>query len=661
VPSAPKLLPIVVGNQSLTVPFVDSTLSTSQSVTSHQYSINKGATWISIGSATSPIFIDGLVNGATTYVQVRGVGSNGVGASSARVGAIPGTVASAPSISSVVPASGRLTVNFAPPSDTGGRKITNYQYSTNGGTTWVTPSPAKVKSPLLIADLPNGYAYDVTLRAVTALGSGASATIVSQNLEFGTAVLNLSLSQVTNGPTSFIRFANLTGARPNLFSKISFAITPKTGSTTKAISATFSKHYLVNNGYFDSTAGTIKLPIFGLYENYANTVDVKYFEGTVLAKSLSLEINTPAWVDPYGSAALYRNPEKVVPRNKDVTLDFSYFMLKSGSTGSSPVVIDTDGEIRWVGIKNEATHSSIFLGNGMYVGSGSSITRTELDGRYGLLGDYSTSDKVTNIGHHNYDLGKDGILVEVDRTSEIEAAILEVNPVTGQVIRTFDLASILENDMTAYGDNPAGFVRRNVDFFHNNSATYWAAQNTLVVSSRENFVIGIDYTTQRIKWILGDTTKLWYSYPSLRRYALTLTGNSVPPIGEHALSITADNHLMLFDNGKESLVQSPAGLSRFESVPRQYQIDLGAMTATETWKFAHNPVVYSPICSSIYQDGASYLVDYASENLWVGSPLRVRMVGLDANKNVGFEYLYPGNWETGWNASPIHLDGLTFN
>jgi hypothetical protein len=35
-------------------------------------------------------------------------------------------------------------------------------------------------------------------------------------------------------------------------------------------------------------------------------------------------------------------------------------------------------------------------------------------------------------------------------------------------------------------------------------------------SSRENFVIAIDYDSGNIKWILGDPTKHWYEFQSLR-------------------------------------------------------------------------------------------------------------------------------------------------
>jgi len=660
-PPAPKLIKLTAGDSQITVQYADSTSYVAQSIIKHEYSIDRGVTWNSTPTLTSPFTISGLVNGVNTYVQVRAIGSNGTGPSSARSSVKPGGPASAPSITSVLPASAQMSVAFTAPNNSGGHLVTNYQYSVDGGTTWIVRSPASVASPLVISGIPNGYAYQVVLRAVTSTGAGAISNIVNQNLEFGTPVLNLQQTQIIAGPTVFIQFANFTGVRSTLFSKMSFEIVPKSGSTTKAVSATFSKAYLVNNGYFDASAGTIKLPIFGLYSNYENTVIVRYFEGSILAKQMSITVTTQAWRDPYGPDALYKNPELIVKRDNSIPLDYSYFMLKATATGSSPVVIDTDGEVRWVGVKNGGSQSSIFYGNGMYVGNGTSINRTELDGRYKQLARYAASDDVTFLGHHNYDRGRDGILIEVNRSTETEAAILEIDPVTGSVLRTFDLATIIERNMLAFGDNPSGFVRRDVDFFHNNSAAYWAEQNTLVVSSRENFVIGIDYTTQQIKWILGDQTKLWYSYPSLRRYALTLSTGSVAPIGQHGVSMTSDGQLMLFDNGKESLVQSPAGASRHESVPRKYRIDPVAMTASETWNYQHDPVVHSPICSSIYQDGSSYLVNYASENLWQSTRLYVRVMGLDANKRIAFEYRYPGNWDTGWNASPLHLDGLVFD
>ena len=121
------------------------------------------------------------------------------------------------------------------------------------------------------------------------------------------------------------------------------------------------------------------------------------------------------------------------------------------------------------------------------------------------------------------------------------------------------MAEIISAAMIAGGDDPAEFVYPSpTDWFHNNSCTYDRATDTLLVSSRENFVIGIDYETSTIKWILGDPTKKWYEFPSLQAFALALAPDSLPPIGQHSLSITYDQHLLLLDNGlKQCLSRAP--------------------------------------------------------------------------------------------------------
>ena len=660
VPTAPKLQLVSLGNGQASLLITAPSGITAASVIGYQLSKDDGASWNDVSINAGALNVSGLTNGVNTYLRLRAIGTNGAGVRSNHVIAKPFTNPTAPVLGTVVAASGQLTATFTAPSDNGGSLIKNYQYSTDGGATWISRSPVKITSPLVVTGLTNGSTYDFTLRAVTALATGAPTQVTQVPLTFGLLPLNVQLGAVTNGATPFIRFVKISGVRPGVLSNISFAIAPKSGSATLPISATYSKAYLLRNNYLDVGLGVATIPVFGLYSNYSNSVSFKYFEGSNLGATLTASVSTPVWTDPYGPSDLYKNPVRVVPRNNNVALDFSYFMMKSASTGSDPVVLDTDGEVRWVGVNNEPSQSSIFYKNAMYVGTGSHLTRTQLDGRYAQVADYRTSNGATNTGHHNYDPGKFGFLLETDTTSNVESTILEVDS-EGAVLNTFDLAAIIEADMVQYGDNPSGFVRRGADWFHNNAAVYWPAQDTLVVSSRENFVIGIDYTTKKIKWILGDNTKLWHQYPSLRRYELTMAAGSLAPIGQHAVSITSDNQLMLFDNGKESMNQSPVGATRYYSAPRKYQINLTAMSATETWHYDHSPAIWSPICSSIYQDGSSYLINYASENLWGSGPLYVRMVAIDSAKNIAFEYRYPGNWGTSWNTSPIHLENLIFN
>jgi len=660
VPTSPSIALLSVGNKQASVSAGPPVGITARTVIGYQLSKDDGVTWNDVSVDAGALNITGLTNGVSTYLRLRAIGTNGAGARSSRVIAKAFTNPTAPTLGTITTASGKFTALFTAPTDNGGSTITNYQYSLDGGATWITRSPARSTSPLVVTGLANGQTYNFSLRAVTALATGASSEVSSIPLAYGLAPLSLQVGAVTDGATPFIRFVKISGVRPGVLSNISFTIAPKPGSATLPISATYSKSYLIRNNYLDVALGVATIPVFGLYANYSNSVSFKYFEGSNLGASVNATVATPVWTDPYGPSDLYKNPTRIVPRNNNVALDFSYLMMKSGSTGSNPVVLDTDGEVRWVGVNNEPSQSSIFYKNAMYVGTGSHLTRTQLDGRYSQVADYRTSNGATNTGHHNYDPGKFGFLVETDTTTNVESTILEVDG-EGVVLNTFDLAAIIEDDMLQYGDNPAGFVRRPADWFHNNAAVYWPAQDTLVVSSREDFVIGIDYTTKKIKWILGDNTKLWHQYPSLRRYELAMAAGSLAPIGQHAVSITSDNQLLLFDNGKESLVQSPVGATRYYSAPRKYQIDLTNMTATETWHFEHSPAIWSPICSSIYQDGTSYLVNYASENFWGTGPLYVRIVGIDSAKNIAFEYRYPGNWGTSWNTSPIHLENLIFN
>jgi hypothetical protein len=196
------------------------------------------------------------------------------------------------------------------------------------------------------------------------------------------------------------------------------------------------------------------------------------------------------------------------------------------------------------------------------------------------------------------------------------------------------------------------------------NATYYnRADDSVIVSSRENFVICIDYHTGAIKWILGDPTKKWYQFPSLRKFALTLAPGSLPPIGEHGVSVTYDQHLLLFDNGNPSNFQRPIGEARNFSSPRKYKLDLNTKIATEVWNYEANHILNSPICSSVYEDAPlNYLIDYAFSNssLQTGQGL-AELLGLDGTGHRVFWYTYETMFcNTAYNSRIIHLENTKF-
>jgi len=462
------------------------------------------------------------------------------------------------------------------------------------------------------------------------------------------------------GVTPFISNLSLTASDTTDLKSIQFTIAPKPGSVTRALSGTYANYYLVNRGFENPQTGEIMLPVYGLYAGRANTVTLTYRFTDGSSKQAHTTITTAAYVDQCG----YNNATLLQPRTDSTDLSYDYiFISNGGCEGNSPVIIDTDNAVRWVSptsILNALNASSLFINNAVYETQGATLRRVDLDGTITWQGDYS-SEGVENF-HHNIDPGKTGALLEADTTAYYESVVMEVD-FSGKLLKTWNLADIISAAMRAGGDDPSQFVFRrtpqsNNDWFHNNAVTYNRADDSLLVSSRENFVICIDYETGAIKWILGDPTKKWYQFPSLRQFALRLAPGSLPPIGQHGLSITYDEALLLHDNGNPSSFQHPVGQMRPFSSPRKYQVDLTRKLATEVWNYEQNQSVYSPICSCVYEDAPlNYLIDFASAN----SISNAILLGLDAAGNKIFWYQYATRGcNTAYNSRPIHLENTNF-
>ena len=493
----------------------------------------------------------------------------------------------------------------------------------------------------------------ITSRIAVALVAGLTLAVISDGaIGLGpTAASALpKVESVSEGSTPFIGDITISGV-PRSATSFSFSVEPKPGTFSEPVSATFTRRYLNRNDYF-STATTVTIPVFGLYDDYDNTVTIAMKSSSGRATTLSHELTSSVWSGPCRDTLV--DATKVVVPSASVELDYSFFMLKTWACDAHPIVMDIDGNIRWVGTAGAAQQGSTFFRNNFYVGNDSDLYEITPFGDHASVGNYSSDGYATF--HHNIDPGRVGMLLEFNRYPDQESDVIEVDA-NGEVLETWDVADIVRTAMIKGGDDPSAFVRQGDDWFHNNAATYWKQKNQLVLSGREDFVIGIGYDDDKIKWILGDPDKAWHDYPSLRAFALDYPEGTDPPIGQHAVSFTSAGNLMMFNNGFASYFHTPSGDSRSTSFPQQFSLNLKKRTATEVWRFDHSPAVWSPICSSIYQHGTSYLVNYASED-WGD---RIRLVGLDKHKNIGFELTINGvDWSWGWNAYPFDFAGMRF-
>ena len=488
----------------------------------------------------------------------------------------------------------------------------------------------------------------------TSLRDGLLASVVALcPVDAAHASGKVTITGESAGPTPFIAYiyASISG---ELLASVGFVVTPKVGSVTRPITASATAAYLTAHGALNGNS--LIVPVFGLYAGQTSTIGLAFTFTDGSSVQTTIPVKAAAYVDP---CAEVNEPTFENNRTSTGELNFDYFLVKDYCSSSDPAIFDTDGNIRWVGIANAGSLPGLFYNNGIYTSdTKTGVNRLDLFGMVTKIGDYA-SIGVTSTNPHNIDPGRNGLIVDVNTGTELEAGAIEINSTTGAVLQDWDMGQIISAAMIAGGDDPSQFVYPDgsTDWFHMNSTAYNPADNTLIVSSRENFVIDVDYDVpadgvRKIHWILGDTTKHWYQFASLRKYALTTATGTLPPIGQHAVSIDTAGNLLLFDDGYGSQFQSPPGITRGYSVVNSYKIDTAARTAAAVYGYDPQPSIYSYICGSAYDAGAgSHLVDFAT----AAGDTTAEIQGLGTNNTLVFDLKLPETdyCSVGWNASLI--------
>jgi hypothetical protein len=136
-----------------------------------EQSDDRGDTWTAVGTPTgTTLTVPGLTNGTSVRFRIAASNAAGYGPTTDSADVSPRTEPGAPTVTGVKVANGTLTIAFDAPSSDGGAKITGYEYTLDGGATWIPAS--STTSPLIVRGLANGTKYTVGLRAVNAAGGG---------------------------------------------------------------------------------------------------------------------------------------------------------------------------------------------------------------------------------------------------------------------------------------------------------------------------------------------------------------------------------------------------------------------------------------------------------------------------------------------------------
>jgi hypothetical protein len=195
VPEPPTNLSATPGNTFALIEFTAGSDGGSP-ILNYEYSTDDGVTFRAFSPAdnTSPLAIttlssDGLTplsNGTTYFIRLKAVNANGTSTGSSNVSVTPSTIPDAPTSLSATPGNQEASIYFTAGAD-GGSPLTNYEYSTDNGSTFRALSPADTFSPVTITTLSsdgvtpltNGTTYTIRLKAVNANGSSVASSSIS--------------------------------------------------------------------------------------------------------------------------------------------------------------------------------------------------------------------------------------------------------------------------------------------------------------------------------------------------------------------------------------------------------------------------------------------------------------------------------------------------
>lgn len=366
------------------------------------------------------------------------------------------------------------------------------------------------------------------------------------------------------------------------------------------------------------------LPIYGLYADYNNKVDISYTlsDGKKITKQV--EIQTNKLPDDFVL------PTSVKKDSSKLTNDLYFF---TPSSKGYTCAYDVNGDVRWY-LSNNAVWDNTRLKNGHMMVSTERLVNSPyyMTGLYeiDLLGHIYNEYSLKGGYHHDYfELPNGNLLVASDdfnnESGTVEDYIVELDRTTGNIIKTWDLKDIL-NMEDGKSENWSSY-----DWFHNNSVWYDEATNSITLSGRhQDAVINIDYTSGKLNWIIGDPTN-WSS--EYQKYFFTPVGEDFEwQWSQHAAMITPEGYVFIFDNGNNKSKDSSKYVDATNSYSRgvMYKIDTDKMTIEQVYEYGkeRGSSFYSPYISD---------VDYLSKNHYiVHSGGVVYVDGKNSNQPAGF-------------------------
>ena len=332
------------------------------------------------------------------------------------------------------------------------------------------------------------------------------------------------------------------------------------------------------------------LPILGLYPGKVNKINIEY--GDV---KKTLKIKTEKLPEDFIM------PTEIEKDEDELTNDLYFF---TPSSSGYTCAYDVNGDVRWY-LTNKATWKIDRLENGHLLVSTERLVNSPyyLTGLYemDMLGKIYVEYSLPGGYHHDYyEMPNGNILVASDDfnndSGTVEDYIVELDRETGKIVKTIDLKDIL-NMEDGKSENWVDY-----DWFHNNSVWYDEKTNSITLSGRhQDAVINIDYDTEKLNWIIGDSTNWSKEY---QKYFFTPEGDDFEwQWSQHAAMITPEGYVFIFDNGNNKSKNKDEYVDAEDSYSRgvMYKIDTEKMTIKQVFEYGkeRGSEFYSPYISDV--------------------------------------------------------------
>ena len=346
------------------------------------------------------------------------------------------------------------------------------------------------------------------------------------------------------------------------------------------------------------------LSIYGLYADYNNEVIIEYeVDGETISKTVNIQ--TEELPDDF-----------ILPTRVEAdkeNLDNQLYFFTPSSSGYT-CAYDVNGDVRWY-LTNYALWKIDRLENGHLLVSTERLVNPPyyMTGLYemDLLGKIYVEYSLPGGYHHDYyEMENGNLLIASDDFNNakgtVEDYIVELDRETGEIVKTFDLKTVL-NMSDGKSENWTDY-----DWFHNNSVWYDENTNSITLSGRhQDAVINIDYETGELNWIIGDSTNWSEEY---QKYFFTPIGDDFEwQWSQHAAMITPEGYVFILDNGNNKSKIKEEYVPASESYTRgvMYKIDTDNMTIEQIWQYGkeRGSDYYSPYISDVdYLDANHYIV-----------------------------------------------------